>query len=533
MNATDWLNYFQAQGGKPEERKADWLDSAGTVLGAGIGFLAGGPPGAMAGASLGGAAGGAAENAANGGVTLQDLMRLGMAGGSMAMPFNMGGNYALGGMVNDPMFQQAAFGPPANAQQGPAIRSPQDVAEFMRGMEEAINGMPGSTFTPEQPKHPTLEMLASVVPQVVSALPKPRETKSVNKTIGAWLPAASTAFAGPINYGKAQRDERNKKGSEAAKALADHRWSIAKSMTDALDTPRMGAAAPKATPERYTLPDGTTIPLTPGVASVVAKKGLGMAPSAKTGAAKPEVTPLTPEAVDQAAWEFAMTGVMPTFGRGPTGDNQRTIIRNRTAEMFPGISISENRASFSSNRSSLTGLQKMQDAVTAFEQTAINNAKIADEAMRATKDMGSRWLNKPVRGLLEATGDPNVSALRAAIATIQPEFARILANPTLAGQLTDTSRKEMQDVISGDATLAQLRSVVTVLKRDAHNRRVSLDARIGAVRGRIRTGSVDASVDAPASAPAGRKRVIGPNGESGTVPDGTSLPAGWRFADGN
>lgn len=241
MNATDWLNYFQAQGGKPEERKADWLDSAGTVLGAGIGFLAGGPPGAMAGASLGGAAGGAAENAANGGVTLQDLMRLGMAGGSMAMPFNMGGNYALGGMVNDPMFQQAAFGPPANAQQGPAIRSPQDVAEFMRGMEEAINGMPGSTFTPEQPKHPTLEMLASVVPQVVSALPKPRETKSVNKTIGAWLPAASTAFAGPINYGKAQREDRNKKGSEAAKALADHRWAIAKSMTDNLDAQRAGA----------------------------------------------------------------------------------------------------------------------------------------------------------------------------------------------------------------------------------------------------------------------------------------------------
>ena len=242
MNATDWLNYWQAQQ-KPEGRKADWLDSAGTALGAGIGFLAGGPPGAMAGASLGGAAGGTAENAANGGVTLQDLMRLGMAAGPVAMPFNLG--FAAGGAVpdvTDPMFQQAAFGPPPQQQaatpQGPVIRTPQDVADFMRGLEASMGAMPGGTFTPEAPKHPTLEMLASVVPDVVKALPAPRQTNSVNKTLGAWLPAAATTFSAPINYGKAQREERNKKGSEAAKALADHRWSVARSLVDSLDTQR-------------------------------------------------------------------------------------------------------------------------------------------------------------------------------------------------------------------------------------------------------------------------------------------------------
>ncbi len=41
-----------------------------------------------------------------------------------------------------------------------------------------------------------------------------------------------------------------------------------------------------------------------------------------------------------------------------------------------------------------------------------------------------------------------------------------------------------------------------------------------------------AGEQAPASAPAGRIRVKGPNGESGTVPEGTELPAGWSKVGG-
>ena len=523
MNATDWLNYWQQQAGQDQKRKADWLDLAGTGVGAVGGFMVGGPAGAMAGAQLGNSVGSTAENAVNNGLTTQGVLSgikdAGSAWGGLQDAMNMkrardmwnmfqdtGGltipGFASGGMVDptDPMFQQAAFGPPAQPQaaapQGPAIRSPQDVADFMRGLEDAMGAMPGGSFTPEAPKHPALEMLASVVPQVAAALPKPRQTNSVNKTIGAWVPAAATAFSAPINYGKAQREERNKRGSEAAKALADHRWSVARSLVDSLDTQRAGAATGKTEPKNVTLPDGTTVPMTPGVASLIAKKGLGMAPTAKAGVTKPEVTPLTPEAVDQAAWEFAMTGVMPTFGRGPTGDNQRTIIRNRTAEMFPGLSVSENKAAWTSSREALKGLQKMLDAVVPFEETAIANSKAADEAMTAVGDAGGAWLNKPLRSLAANTGDPKVAALRAAIATIQPEFARILANPTLSGQLTDTARHEMQNVIDGNATLAQLRSVVTVLKRDARNRRTALEARIRVVRERLRTGRTEPS-DAP------------------------------------
>lgn len=525
MNGQDWLNYWQAQAaGDGEKRKADWLDAVTGALGAGVGLMAtgGNPAGAMAGWGIGKSVGSVGENAVNhtltpgnvmgdamGGIGAYSGYQNGMTpispqgGGTqpdlpMPMPGGGPGEDLLARLLGQYPMMGFADGGEVQPQQpqGPVIRSSQDVADFMKGLEEAINGMPGSTYTPERVNHPTLEMLASVVPDVVKALPAPRQTNSVNKTVGAWLPAAATTFSAPINYGKAQREERNKKGSEAARELANRRWAAAKSMVDSLDTQRVGAATGKTEPKNVTLPDGTTVPMTPGVASLIAKKGLGMAPTAKAGAAKAEVTPLTPEAVDQAAWEFAMTGVMPTFGRGPTGDNQRTIIRNRTAEMFPGLSVSENKAAWTSSREALKGLQKMLDAVVPFEETAIANSKAADEAMAAVGDAGGAWLNKPLRSLAANTGDPKVASLRAAIATIQPEFARILANPTLSGQLTDTARHEMQSVIDGNATLAQLRSVVAVLKRDARNRRTALEARIRVVRERLRTGRQEGG-DAP------------------------------------
>lgn len=254
MTGQDWLAYWQAKGGgEDEKRKADWLDLAGTGLGAGAGLVLGGPAGAMAGAQLGGAVGGAAENAVNHTLTPGNVLGAaqqavgGYGGMTDAMDTAQGkslvqqladagffAGFAAGGAVPDPnndMWMQAALGggqPTAQAG-GPAVGSPDDVVEFMRGIEDGMKAMPGDmSFTPEQPKHPTLEMLANVVPQVVKALPAPRQTNSVNKTIGSWAPALATAFSAPINYAKDQREARNKAGSEAAKALADHRWSLAR-----------------------------------------------------------------------------------------------------------------------------------------------------------------------------------------------------------------------------------------------------------------------------------------------------------------
>lgn len=284
MNGQDWLNYWQAQAaGDGEKRKADWLDAVTGALGAGVGLMAtgGNPAGAMAGWGIGKSVGSVGENAVNhtltpgnvmgdamGGIGAYSGYQNGMTpispqgGGTqpdlpMPMPGGGPGEDLLARLLGQyPMMGFAEGGEVQPQQpQGPVIRSSQDVADFMKGLEEAINGMPGSTYTPERVNHPTLEMLASVVPDVVKALPAPRQTNSVNKTVGAWLPAAATTFSAPINYGKAQREERNKRGSEAAKALAEHRWSVAKSMVDSLDTMKSltgsGGSADQLTPEQY------------------------------------------------------------------------------------------------------------------------------------------------------------------------------------------------------------------------------------------------------------------------------------------
>lgn len=212
---------------------------------------------------------------------------------------------------------------------------------------------------------------------------------------------------------------------------------------------------------------------------------------------------LTPEAKQLAARQYLATGQIPALGMGAAG---RIGVLNEAASLDPQASVAGNQAEFRASQASLAQVQKMLDAVTAFENTALANVKVLQDRMAKVPDTGSPLMNMPVRMLAgQAMGSTEMAAYRTALQVVQPEFAKILNNPNMAGQLTDNARREMADAMSPNATLAQMNAIVETLVRDAHNRRLAYKQQISDISGRIRgTGQSAAPADdgVPAAQPA-------------------------------
>lgn len=243
---------------------------------------------------------------------------------------------------------------------------------------------------------------------------------------------------------------------------------------------------------------------------------------AKAGAASAaDVTNLTPEGLDAAALNYAKTGVMPALGMGDK--NTRKEIINRAAAMMPGLDIASAKADFTANQESLKTMQKQRDAITSFEQTASKNIDLFLSVAGKVVDAGSPLANRPLRAITGALfGSEDQATYDAARQVAINEIAKITSNPTLAGQLSDSARHEVEAFNPQGSTLKQTVAVMRLLKTDMANRTAALDDTLGGIKARIKKGSGQPDT--------GRTRVVGPNGESGTVPAGTSLPAGWKAA---
>lgn len=207
---------------------------------------------------------------------------------------------------------------------------------------------------------------------------------------------------------------------------------------------------------------------------------------------------VTEEGIDIAARNYLKTGVMPPLGMGDKTTRQRII--NRSAELGGAdADIASNKAIFGSDSASLKKLQGQRDAVGAFEGTALKNLDVFLDAAKQIPDTKSPVLNKPIRSIDEKVlGSPELTAYNVARTTVIPEFAKILSNPGLSGQLTDSARHEIENVLSGDATLAQTLAAVNVLKKDAENRRTEFDRQIEEVKGRMKGGGKSGAPNAAA-----------------------------------
>lgn len=196
--------------------------------------------------------------------------------------------------------------------------------------------------------------------------------------------------------------------------------------------------------------------------------------------------PLSEAAQNLLAKNFAISGQIPSLGMGAAGT--RVQILNRAAQKYPNADIAANRAQYEADKASLRQLQGSYQGVSAFEKTALANADVLLATVDKVPQTGNRVLNKATRALYSTFGDPNVTAFNAALKIVGPEFSRILqSGGQLSGMmLTDSARKDIEQVLSGDFTKAQLVSAVNILRQDAKNRRTAFPKQIQSLQNNIR-----------------------------------------------
>jgi hypothetical protein len=249
--------------------------------------------------------------------------------------------------------------------------------------------------------------------------------------------------------------------------------------------------------------------LTSGVAQANATIPAKVQVIAGGESAKNAQSGLTPEALDMAAEMYRHTGTMPSLGMR----NQYAMrqIFNRAAELGP-LDIASEQAAYAANKSSLTGLVKNRDAVSAFENTAGKNLDLLLTQAKGVVDSGSPWINQPLRSVsAKALGNADVPAYNAARQVAVNEIAKVTSNPGLTGQLSDTARKEVESFNPENATLAQTYNVAKVLRQDMANRHTAYNEQISDITRRIGVGGTvqdNPGATNPGSLPQGNGKVI-------------------------
>jgi hypothetical protein len=199
---------------------------------------------------------------------------------------------------------------------------------------------------------------------------------------------------------------------------------------------------------------------------------------------------MTPQAFDQTAEKYFQTGQLPSIGRSANAIAMNRDLMNRAAELHPGASIAENTAEFKANTDSLKKLQGSLDTVTAFENTANKNIDMLKGFAQKVPDLGARFANVPVRMLSGSMiGSENMAAFKTSLAPVQAEAAKILNSANLQGQLSDSSRHELQDLVDGNLPYKSLVASLGVLQQDFKNRHDSTAQTIEDIKKRMGGGT--------------------------------------------
>jgi hypothetical protein len=202
-------------------------------------------------------------------------------------------------------------------------------------------------------------------------------------------------------------------------------------------------------------------------------------------------TGLTEGAIDNAAQFYILNGRMP-IGMARIGKGAIEAIQNRAAEMTQkaGLSPEEFAAAGPITRQKLGALlqlEKMRNAVQSYEGMLDLNIDILKDLSKKVDRTDSPYANRPIIWLKNnAAGDADVAEYLFQVNTVATEIARILYNPNLTGQLTDTARQELEGVVSGNMNPKQLEQVLNRAQADARNRGSMLDKQVNKVIKEVR-----------------------------------------------
>lgn len=203
---------------------------------------------------------------------------------------------------------------------------------------------------------------------------------------------------------------------------------------------------------------------------------------------------MSDEAVDNAALDVIRAPESMrqyAVGNGNAARQDRVRINNAVVKKMKDAGLSNNQVAQFRGRvqgelKSQKDLVGMSNAVQSYEKLAKANGQ---RLLELVKDVNTT--NVPaINGLLQyaknkGAGDVDTAEFQSVLKTYQTEVARIIAQPRLVGQLTDTQIEEMKKVVDGTASAPQLRRVVSRLDIEMGIRAKSVEDQIAMSGGNL------------------------------------------------
>lgn len=224
-------------------------------------------------------------------------------------------------------------------------------------------------------------------------------------------------------------------------------------------------------------------------------------------------TTASDDALTNDAW-FSIINGKARPGSLPLGKDEgnkyREQLREKIGSIAKDIGITpqalatlgpENKSKFMA----LNAVEKDLASIRPFDAMLDTNAKIAiDLAKKISNDRtNSQFLNRPITWLEQNAADnPDIAEYLFQIQTVKTEGARILNNPRLVGQLTDSARGEMANVVNGNMPLGQTTRVLERMMSDGKNRVHAIEQEGERLRSEIRGSASGApAASTPPAAP--------------------------------
>jgi hypothetical protein len=228
---------------------------------------------------------------------------------------------------------------------------------------------------------------------------------------------------------------------------------------------------------------------------------------AQSGAGNDASSALSPDALDNAVTDvLANPERMKNYASfGKAGQAIRMQISNAIAERLKSIGMTQQeviqqQSVANAQVKSVKDLVGMQNAVQAYETVARGNGERALQLIRKVNSTGVPIFNSGKRIIEQQSGNPDAAELMQVMQNYQTEVARIIANPRLVGQLSDSARKEIMASLPANMTPEQAERVINRLNFEFELRNKGISNQIEAAQMQMTPGSSPQAPVAPAAA---------------------------------
>ena len=216
---------------------------------------------------------------------------------------------------------------------------------------------------------------------------------------------------------------------------------------------------------------------------------------------------LSGAALELAAQGYLMDRRFPTnLGRGKQGAMNTIKIMERAAALAneSGMNAEEtaiNQIAGKAKSLALAQIVKDLAAIRPYNAMLEKNGDIAISLAEKAISTNTKLANRPINWLKQnASDNPDVAEFLAQARIVTTEAARVLNNPRLVGQLTDSARREMEAILNGDMPLESFTRVVRRLQSDGKNRVDAMVEERDSLNQSIRRPNAAGQSTAPAAA---------------------------------